>query len=202
MLVVEGDFCRDGIVALTSQVKAGTRGLAALFGPTRAICTNHEHTATCTHLFHFRDLTVPAEVAAGCLDALYPTDSPLLVTSLLREVHAGKAVSTLLMSRWRFHPGAALLCERLAPTMGCLDAAAAAPLLPRGLALALDPTPATIEEDSARRALAKYQAYLNGAPAIRHTPWGDEIERIARAGMEALPLELADMVVRLLFEHP
>lgn len=197
MSVVEGDFCRDGIFALTSQVRAGARGFAALFGPTRAICTNLVHTDTCTHLYHFRDLTVPTAAAVRCLNALCP--SPALVTQLLREVHSNNAVGTLLASQWRTHPGTALLCERLAPSLQCLDAAAAAPLLPREIALALDPTPVTVEDDTARRTLARYQAYLGGSAADRHTAWGSEIEQAARQGMFKLPVEIIDIVVDMIF---
>lgn len=200
--VVEGNYCQEGVRAVSEEVASGRRGPAVLFCDVRAICTSRQHTPTCVRLYHHHHISVPEVEAIESLNFLHRKKPPLsFVGLLLREAYANNGLKLLLRSNWQSHPGTRQLCIKRRRTLGCEEALLAAPLLSAEQAMALTPFPKSVQEDVFVRELKAYQSYLSKAPTKLTTvpQWAKLVLKTAKRGMHRLPLETQEQILFQVF---
>jgi len=204
-VVVEGNFCRDGIALVADRVAAGTLTPAVLFGEVRGVCTGvGAHTEECARFYHHHTFRAPEFTATSALVACWARfrHQPTFVTRLLQSMDDAGGLSHALVAGtgWHLHPGVRAVARRMVmlPTRAT-HVLAVLTGLPTPLMIA-DPLVVTIADAAASRVVADYRRFLRGhspASAVHPDSWVHDVAAACTEGMTAyaVPLEVQWLVL-------
>lgn len=204
--VAEGNFCEYAVEAICDQVISGLYGPSILFEGFRAVCTNTSHTETCLKIYHQHDVDVPNHLIDNLLTRMYSSHhkNSSWCSELLRAVASnGKTGVLFRHPLWKRHVISKLCISWLLKSSPACDVVLpACHLLSRNQVMGISATVETVEQDSACSSIRSYQDWLCGKSKgimISTDAWCQELCKVGRMALEALPAELQEKILEQIF---